>query len=235
MQEDVSSILFSHRERGVVGWKPFGFRQRCNFPSEQRSRAFCGRGVGNDVFCTLRSGCPAGGQEAGWYHGIQLRPFRGRTFLHRPFRSVNGKADRKENCCERRNQSRCIRGEAKLSEATNEEGTAKSEDRLCRQAGFADPSDEGDAEAGRRTSPEMGKLLNQAKKADHGLIDEAAGVKTEGIGVSRTLTVCSGIMPSSGVHPITQMCYDLNGAFRSMGFEIFEGGTRLPVSCTLLT
>ncbi|MDO4772704.1 MAG: phenylalanine--tRNA ligase subunit alpha [Bacillota bacterium] len=26
-----------------------------------------------------------------------------------------------------------------------------------------------------------------------------------------------------GLHPITQMCYDLNDAFRSMGFEIFSG------------
>lgn len=33
-----------------------------------------------------------------------------------------------------------------------------------------------------------------------------------------------GISPSSGVlHPITQMCYDLNDAFLSMGFEIFQG------------
>ncbi len=28
---------------------------------------------------------------------------------------------------------------------------------------------------------------------------------------------------SGGLHPITQMCYDLNDAFRSMGFEIFSG------------
>ena len=32
-----------------------------------------------------------------------------------------------------------------------------------------------------------------------------------------------GILPNSGgLHPITQMCYDLNDAFRSMGFEIFQ-------------
>ena len=32
-----------------------------------------------------------------------------------------------------------------------------------------------------------------------------------------------GTLPlSGGLHPITQMCYDLNDAFRSMGFEIFE-------------
>jgi phenylalanyl-tRNA synthetase alpha chain len=32
-----------------------------------------------------------------------------------------------------------------------------------------------------------------------------------------------GFPPSGGgLHPITQMCYDLNDAFRSMGFEIFQ-------------
>jgi len=32
-----------------------------------------------------------------------------------------------------------------------------------------------------------------------------------------------GIQPSSGtLHPITQMCYDLNDTFKSMGFEIFH-------------
>ena len=32
-----------------------------------------------------------------------------------------------------------------------------------------------------------------------------------------------GILPpNGGLHPITQMCYDLNDAFRSMGFEIFQ-------------
>ncbi len=33
-----------------------------------------------------------------------------------------------------------------------------------------------------------------------------------------------GVAPKiGGLHPITQMCYDLNDAFRSMGFEIFGG------------
>ncbi len=27
---------------------------------------------------------------------------------------------------------------------------------------------------------------------------------------------------SGGLHPITQMCYDLNDAFRSLGFEVFS-------------
>ena len=30
-------------------------------------------------------------------------------------------------------------------------------------------------------------------------------------------------MPANGgLHPITQMCYDLNDAFRSLGFEIYS-------------
>ncbi len=37
------------------------------------------------------------------------------------------------------------------------------------------------------------------------------------------LTRTGNTVSSGGLHPITQMCYDLNDAFRSMGFEIFQG------------
>ena len=73
--------------------------------------------------------------------------------------------------------------------------------------------------------PEMGKLLNQAKNEVKELIDEKrVELKLKASEVSPDFD-CSvpGIMPSGGgLHPITQMCYDLNDAFRSMGFEIFE-------------
>ena len=73
--------------------------------------------------------------------------------------------------------------------------------------------------------PEMGKLLNQAKNEVKELIDEKrVELKLKASEVSPDFD-CSvpGIMPSAGgLHPITQMCYDLNDAFRSMGFEIFE-------------
>ena len=73
--------------------------------------------------------------------------------------------------------------------------------------------------------PEMGKLLNQAKKQVTELIDEKrVELKLKASEVSSDFD-CSvpGILPSGGgLHPITQMCYDLNDAFRSMGFEIFE-------------
>jgi phenylalanyl-tRNA synthetase alpha chain len=36
-------------------------------------------------------------------------------------------------------------------------------------------------------------------------------------------TSLPGILPlGGGLHPITQMCYDLNDAFRSMGFEVYQ-------------
>ena len=74
--------------------------------------------------------------------------------------------------------------------------------------------------------PEMGKLLNQAKGQVTELIDEKRmELKLKASEVSPDFD-CSvpGILPSGGgLHPITQMCYDLNDAFRSMGFEIFQG------------
>lgn len=72
--------------------------------------------------------------------------------------------------------------------------------------------------------PEMGKLLNQAKSELSALIDEKrTALKLQASAVSPDFD-CSvpGILPAGGsLHPITQMCYDLNDAFRSMGFEIF--------------
>ena len=73
--------------------------------------------------------------------------------------------------------------------------------------------------------PEMGKLLNQAKNEVTELIDaKRMELKLKASEVSPDFD-CSvpGILPSGGrLHPITQMCYDLNDAFRSMGFEIFQ-------------
>ena len=74
--------------------------------------------------------------------------------------------------------------------------------------------------------PEMGKLVNNVKT----LITEQiaskkeelvlkAGAVPEGFDYTRP-----GIAPKrGGLHPITQMRYDLDDAFRSMGFEIFQG------------
>lgn len=73
--------------------------------------------------------------------------------------------------------------------------------------------------------PEMGQLLNQVKKQVTEMIEEKrTEIKLMESEISSDFD-CSvpGIMPSNGgLHPITQMCYDLNDAFRSMGFEVFQ-------------
>lgn len=60
--------------------------------------------------------------------------------------------------------------------------------------------------------------LNEAiEKREEELVDEASAVEGE---FDLTLP---GIRPvSGGLHPVTQMCYDLNDAFRSLGFEVFS-------------
>lgn len=74
--------------------------------------------------------------------------------------------------------------------------------------------------------PEMGKAVNEVKTKLTALIDarrEELKLKASEIPADFDCTV-PGIAPiGGGLHPITQMCYDLNDAFRSMGFEIFSG------------
>ena len=73
--------------------------------------------------------------------------------------------------------------------------------------------------------PEMGKAVNQAKAQLTELLDQRRNelkMKASEVDPDFDISV-PGILPSGGgLHPITQMCYDLNDAFRSMGFEIFE-------------
>jgi len=73
--------------------------------------------------------------------------------------------------------------------------------------------------------PEMGKLLNVAKnEITEQIKEKRTGLKVKASEVSADFD-CSvpGVMPSNGaLHPITQMCYDLNDTFRSMGFEVFQ-------------
>lgn len=73
---------------------------------------------------------------------------------------------------------------------------------------------------------EAGRAINQVKAELAAMIEkrqEEIYLKSCEIPDDFDVTV-PGTPPSSGVlHPITQMCYDLNDAFHSMGFEIFEG------------
>ena len=72
---------------------------------------------------------------------------------------------------------------------------------------------------------EVGQAANKLKNHFTAMIDsrrEEISLKSSEIQPDFDLTV-PGILPHGGaLHPITQMCYDLNDTFRSMGFEIFE-------------
>ncbi len=73
--------------------------------------------------------------------------------------------------------------------------------------------------------PEMGKAVNQAKAQLTELLEskrEELKLKASEVDPDFDITVPGTAPLSGGLHPITQMCYDLNDAFRSMGFEIFE-------------
>ena len=72
---------------------------------------------------------------------------------------------------------------------------------------------------------EMGRAANQLKNQFTEMIEsrrEEIALKASEIPADFDYTV-PGLPPSGGgLHPITQMCYDLNDSFRSLGFEIFE-------------
>lgn len=73
--------------------------------------------------------------------------------------------------------------------------------------------------------PAAGQLINRTKNQLSELIDarrEELKLKASEVAADFDVTV-PGLAPiSGGLHPIMQMCYDLNDAFRSMGFEVFE-------------
>ncbi|MCL2197462.1 MAG: phenylalanine--tRNA ligase subunit alpha [Defluviitaleaceae bacterium] len=73
--------------------------------------------------------------------------------------------------------------------------------------------------------PEIGRAANQIKQQLTALIEsrtEEIQLKASEISTDFDFTVPGILPPAGGLHPITQMCYDLNDAFRSMGFEIFQ-------------
>ena len=74
--------------------------------------------------------------------------------------------------------------------------------------------------------PEMGKAVNNAKNLLTEQIEsrrEELKLKASAISADFDYTIPGTAPKIGGLHPITQMCYDLNDAFRSMGFEIFGG------------
>ena len=73
--------------------------------------------------------------------------------------------------------------------------------------------------------PEMGKAVNEVKSKLSALIDarrEEIKLKASEVAPDFDYTRPGTPPPMGGLHPITQMRYDLDDAFRSMGFEIFQ-------------
>ncbi|MBR6915837.1 MAG: phenylalanine--tRNA ligase subunit alpha [Clostridia bacterium] len=74
--------------------------------------------------------------------------------------------------------------------------------------------------------PVIGQLANKVRaEIEQMLQKKKEEAEAAAFGVSPDFDYSlPGVAPrSGGLHPITQMCYDLNDAFRSMGFEIFGG------------
>ena len=73
--------------------------------------------------------------------------------------------------------------------------------------------------------PEIGRAANMLKTRFTDMIEsrrEEIYLKASEIPPDFDLTVPGILPPGGSLHPITQICYDLNDTFRSMGFEIFE-------------
>ena len=72
---------------------------------------------------------------------------------------------------------------------------------------------------------ESGRAANSLKDQFISMIEtrrEEISLKASEISPDFDLTVPGILPPNGALHPITQMCYDLNDTFRSMGFEIFQ-------------
>jgi len=71
---------------------------------------------------------------------------------------------------------------------------------------------------GKATNRVKGDIHNALKEREIALLDAVSNLP-EGFDVTRP-----GTLPGRGaLHPITQMMYDLNDAFASLGFEIYDG------------
>lgn len=80
-----------------------------------------------------------------------------------------------------------------------------------------------------RLSPEdrkrMGQMANEVKEIFARALDEKKIELLDRASIlpkAPDLTLPGLGLPTGGLHPITQMCYDLNDSFRSLNFEIFS-------------
>ncbi|MBR0302265.1 MAG: phenylalanine--tRNA ligase subunit alpha, partial [Clostridia bacterium] len=74
--------------------------------------------------------------------------------------------------------------------------------------------------------PKIGQIANEVRAEIEEMLKKKKEEQEEaafGVSPDFDYTLPGYDVKSGGLHPITQMCYDLNDAFRSMGFEVFGG------------
>ncbi len=74
--------------------------------------------------------------------------------------------------------------------------------------------------------PVIGELANKIRGEIEAMLQKKKEEQEErafGVSPDFDYTLPGDAPKTGGLHPITQMCYDLNDAFRSMGFEVFGG------------
>ena len=74
--------------------------------------------------------------------------------------------------------------------------------------------------------PKIGQIANEVRAEIEEMLKkkkEEEEASAYGVSPDFDYTLPGFDVKRGGLHPITQMCYDLNDAFRSMGFEIFGG------------
>lgn len=87
--------------------------------------------------------------------------------------------------------------------------------RILKELGRLEPEER--RQVGQQANAAKEQMQERLQQKQDALLANASVIKEE---VDITLP---GIRPmSGGLHPITQMCYDLNDAFLSLGFEIFR-------------
>jgi phenylalanyl-tRNA synthetase alpha chain len=116
-------------------------------------------------------------------------------------------------------------GEAKILEAKTDAALGEAKSYLLGKQGALTQILKEMPKLDAALRPTIGRMVNEVKDRFTTLLD--AQKEAILINASRTPSdfdvTLPGIAPAQGaLHPITQMCYDLNDAFRSMGFEIFQ-------------
>ena len=84
--------------------------------------------------------------------------------------------------------------------------------------GLSSLTDEEKREVGKSANLLKDEILNEVKERKEDLLGEESVVEDD-----FDITLPGQCFAKGSLHPITQMMYDLNDAFVSMGFEIYEG------------